>query len=110
MFVLCSEKELSEDWTCWSGVTKTRRTHDRSGQFSHTWRLIVFCDLRKGRMTDIERYKCRLPIVVHAGWSWMVSKEVMQQRDEYEDGDPSHRSTLLKKGDAVNVKVLLNQV
>lgn len=56
-------------------------------------------------MTDVECYNGRMLIVSSAGCDWLGKKDVMKQHSEYENGQQSHKNTILKKESTVNAKV-----
>lgn len=93
--VLLREKQLNEHRTDQDSVIDKQDGRHGAAALDHAGHFIVVREPGSGLVADIERYDRRAAIVFHAGGDGVGGKDARQQRNEYEDGQPSHVSTIL---------------
>ena len=89
------KKQLNEHRTDRDSIIDELDGRQSAAVLDHAEYFIVVREPGSGLVADIERSDGCAAVMFHAGGDEVGRKDAKQQRDEYEDGQPSHTNTIL---------------
>ncbi len=99
------KKELHEQKADRRAIPQGQDGYQRTLLLRYTGHFIVVGKFRIRSVTDIERYDALLLVLHEVEHDRQGGKYVLQKSNEDEDGQHSHKNTILKKESTVNAKV-----